>query len=39
MQAPLQQFLQQLQAPAQNFVYVLKAKEDQANGGAPAAEG
>jgi large subunit ribosomal protein L10 len=30
MQAPLQQFLQQLQAPAQNLVYVLKAKEDQA---------
>jgi large subunit ribosomal protein L10 len=39
LQAPLQQFLQQLQAPAQNLVYVLKAKEDQANGGAPAAEG
>jgi large subunit ribosomal protein L10 len=28
MQAPLQQFLQQLQAPSQNLVYVLKAKED-----------
>jgi large subunit ribosomal protein L10 len=28
MQAPLQQFLQQLNAPAQNFVYLLKAKED-----------
>ena len=39
MQAPLQQFLQQLQRAAQNFVYLLKAKEDQANGGAPAAEG
>ena len=36
LQAPLQQFLQQLQAPSQNFVYLLKAKEDQANGGAPA---
>jgi large subunit ribosomal protein L10 len=31
MQAPLQQFLQQLNAPAQNFVYLLKAKEDSAN--------
>jgi large subunit ribosomal protein L10 len=31
MQAPLQQFLQQLNAPAQNFVYLLKAKEDAAN--------
>ena len=28
LQAPLQQFVQQLSAPAQNFVYVLKAKED-----------
>jgi large subunit ribosomal protein L10 len=28
MQAPLQKLLQQLSAPAQNFVYVLKAKED-----------
>jgi large subunit ribosomal protein L10 len=37
LQAPLQQFLQQLNAPAQNFVYVLKAKEDKANEGAPAA--
>ena len=36
-QAPMQQFLQQLNAPLQNFVYVLKAKEDQANEGAPAA--
>lgn len=27
-QAPAQQFLQQLAAPAQNFVYLLKAKED-----------
>lgn len=31
MQAPLQKLLQQLSAPAQNFVYVLKAKEDQAD--------
>jgi large subunit ribosomal protein L10 len=30
MQAPLQQFVQQLSAPAQNFVYLLKAKEDAA---------
>lgn len=30
MQAPLQKLLQQLSAPAQNFVYVLKAKEDKA---------
>ncbi len=36
MQAPLQQFVQQLNAPAQNFVYLLKAKEDAA-GGAPKA--
>jgi large subunit ribosomal protein L10 len=28
MQAPVQQFLQQLNAPLQNFVYLLKAKED-----------
>jgi large subunit ribosomal protein L10 len=31
MAAPMQQFLQQLQAPSQNFVYLLKAKEDAAN--------
>ena len=37
MQAPLQQFLQQLQAPSQNFVYLLKAKED-ASGGESAKE-
>jgi large subunit ribosomal protein L10 len=37
LQAPLQQFLQQVSAPLQNFVYLLKAKEDQANKGAPAA--
>jgi large subunit ribosomal protein L10 len=36
-QAPLQQFVQQLNAPAQNFVYLLKAKEDSAKEGAPAA--
>ncbi|MEZ4300544.1 MAG: 50S ribosomal protein L10 [Polyangiaceae bacterium] len=30
MQAPLQKLLQQLNAPAQNFVYVLKAKEEKA---------
>lgn len=36
LQAPLQQFLQQLQAPAQNLVYLLKAKEDKATEGAPA---
>ena len=30
MQAPLQQFVQQLNAPRQNFVYLLKAKEDKA---------
>jgi large subunit ribosomal protein L10 len=28
LQAPLQQFVQQLNAPLQNFVYLLKAKED-----------
>jgi large subunit ribosomal protein L10 len=33
LQAPLQQLLQQLNAPAQNFVYLLKAKEDQAAAG------
>lgn len=32
MAAPLQQFLQQLNAPLQNFVYLLKAKEDAAGG-------
>ncbi|MBK8253109.1 MAG: 50S ribosomal protein L10 [Polyangiaceae bacterium] len=30
LQAPMQKLLQQLNAPAQNFVYVLKAKEDKA---------
>lgn len=30
MQAPLVQFVQLLNAPAQNFVYLLKAKEDKA---------
>lgn len=30
MQAPMQQLLQQINAPAQNFVYLLKAKEDKA---------
>jgi large subunit ribosomal protein L10 len=30
MQAPLTQFVQQLAAPLQNFAYLLKAKEDQA---------
>lgn len=29
-QAPLTQFVQQLNSPAQNFAYLLKAKEDQA---------
>jgi large subunit ribosomal protein L10 len=33
-QAPSQQFVQLLQAPAQNLVYALKAKEEQASGGA-----
>lgn len=33
MQAPLQKLLQQLGAPAQNFAYVLKAKEDKAAAG------
>jgi len=37
LQAPLQQFLQQLNAPLQNFVYLLKAKEDKATEGAPPA--
>jgi large subunit ribosomal protein L10 len=32
MQAPLQQFLQQINAPLQNFVYLLKAREDAATG-------
>jgi large subunit ribosomal protein L10 len=32
LQAPLQQFLQQLNAPLQNFAYLLKAKEDAAGG-------
>ncbi|WP_437938570.1 50S ribosomal protein L10 [Sorangium sp. So ce341] len=30
LQAPLQQFVQQLNAPLQNFAYLLKAKEDAA---------
>ena len=34
MQAPLQQFVQQLNAPLQNFVYLLKAKEDAGTEGA-----
>lgn len=33
LQAPLQQFVMLLNAPAQNFVYALAAKERQANGG------
>jgi large subunit ribosomal protein L10 len=36
MQAPLTQFLQQVNAPLQNFVYLLKAKEDKATQGTPA---
>ena len=32
LQAPLTQFVQQLNAPLQNFAYLLKAKEGQANG-------
>ncbi|HVY47379.1 MAG TPA: 50S ribosomal protein L10 [Minicystis sp.] len=36
MQAPLQQFLQQLQAGPQNFVYLLAAKEKQAKEGGAA---
>lgn len=31
LQAPAQQLLQQLQAPVQNFVYLLKAKEEAAS--------
>jgi large subunit ribosomal protein L10 len=34
LQAPLTQFLQLLNAPAQNFVYLLKAKEDKKEGAA-----
>ncbi|AKT37405.1 50S ribosomal protein L10 [Chondromyces crocatus] len=34
LQAPLQQFVQQLNAPLQNFAYLLKAKEDSAGGAA-----
>ncbi len=37
MQAPLTQFVQQLAAPSQNFVYVLAAKERQASGSGDAA--
>lgn len=37
LQAPLQQFLQQLNAPLQNFVYLLKAKEDASSGQKEAA--
>jgi large subunit ribosomal protein L10 len=33
MQAPAQQLLQQLSAPMQNFVYLLKAKEEKAPAG------
>lgn len=33
LQAPAQQLLQQLNAPAQNFAYLLKAKEDKAEAG------
>ena len=33
LQAPMQQLLQQINAPAQNFVYLLKAKEDKAAAG------
>lgn len=36
MQAPLTQFVQQLAAPMQNFVYLLKAKEDGAKEGSAA---
>jgi large subunit ribosomal protein L10 len=32
MQAPLQQFVQQLAAPAQNFAYLLSAKKEQGGG-------
>jgi large subunit ribosomal protein L10 len=34
LQAPAQQFVQQLNAPLQNFVYLLKAKEEKEGGGA-----
>ncbi len=34
LQAPMTQLLQILQAPAQNFAYLLKAKEDQGKEGA-----
>jgi large subunit ribosomal protein L10 len=37
LQAPLTQFVQQLAAPSQNFVYVLAAKERQASGSGDAA--
>ncbi|WP_438007819.1 50S ribosomal protein L10 [Sorangium sp. So ce321] len=33
LQAPLQQFVQQLNAPLQNFAYLLKAKEDAGSSG------
>ncbi|HTN90714.1 MAG TPA: 50S ribosomal protein L10 [Sorangium sp.] len=33
LQAPLQQFVQQLNAPLQNFAYLLKAKEDAGTSG------
>ncbi|WP_437677459.1 50S ribosomal protein L10 [Sorangium sp. So ce131] len=33
LQAPLQQFVQQLNAPLQNFAYLLKAKEDAGTAG------
>jgi large subunit ribosomal protein L10 len=36
LQAPAQQLLAQMNAPMQNFVYLLKAKEDKANEGSPA---
>jgi len=36
LQAPLQQFVQQLNAPLQNFVYLLKAKEEKAKDDAGA---
>ena len=36
MQAPLQQFVQQLQAGAQNFVYVLAAREEKLKEGGAA---
>jgi large subunit ribosomal protein L10 len=37
MQAPAQQFVQQLSAPLQNFVYLLKAKEEKEGGDGSAA--